>query len=341
MKKHFIRWISCALILCILFSIPVTATAASTLPDSIYLQQESGLCTLTSATMMIRSRMYLSNNNKWVLVTTNDVRTYGWLNGVGLYWNWTYTLDDCRINVRREIVEGITTEDLKAVLDAHPEGIVLYVTSVPHAVFLTDYEGDTFYCADPSPYYSGKRIPLSESYTASRVGDQDAVLAATYSYWYVNSYSIPEYTDEVIPPMDIPSECSCTEDLAGQYRCIASDALNIRSRHDTASPVLGTIPSGAVVTVTRANGEWAHVEYNGISGYAYMQYLEEVVVKGDIDGDTHVSNADIVTLVRYLVGMYEEGSETYYRVVRYGDVNRDGRINNTDLLEIAIITVNS
>ena len=67
--------------------------------------------------------------------------------------------------------------------------------------------------------------------------------------------------------------CSCLDSYAGIYICTSRTTLNIRSEHNTSSTVLGSINSGAEVYVSRANGEWAHVEYNGISGYASMAYL--------------------------------------------------------------------
>ena len=338
MTTHFKRWLSFILVLCFLFAIPATANASSVFPDDLYLQQSTyGTCTLTSAAMMIRARMYLSNNNYWTHVTENDVRYYGWLEGAGLYWNWTYTIQDCRVSIKREQVsEGFTIEELKELLDKHPEGIVLYVDSVPHAVFITDYEGDTFYCADPASYYSGKRIPLAESYTASRVGDQDAVLANTYSYWYVSSYSIPECTEDVGPAPDF---CECSTDAAGEYICTSTNTLNIRSGHSTVSTVIGSIPSGAVVNVTMANDEWAHVEYNGIKGFASLDYLRKSYIEGDMDNDGKASNSDIVVLVRYIVGLLDTNSETAIRIQEYGDLNSDGVISNSDLLAITRIVI--
>lgn len=74
----------------------------------------------------------------------------------------------------------------------------------------------------------------------------------------------------------VPSaSCSCSESYAGEYICTTTSSnLIIRSTHGT-SGNLGTIPPGATVTVTKANGEWAHVEYNGVSGYASMAYLQK------------------------------------------------------------------
>ncbi|MBQ3003224.1 MAG: SH3 domain-containing protein [Clostridia bacterium] len=50
--------------------------------------------------------------------------------------------------------------------------------------------------------------------------------------------------------------------------------LNIRSLPNTNSAILGRIPNGAEVTVTGQDGNWYTVQYGGITGYAFGQYLE-------------------------------------------------------------------
>ena len=52
--------------------------------------------------------------------------------------------------------------------------------------------------------------------------------------------------------------------------------MNIRSGHGTTYSILGSIPGGAIVTVTKGNGEWAHITYGGVVGYASMSYLEKI-----------------------------------------------------------------
>ena len=71
-----------------------------------------------------------------------------------------------------------------------------------------------------------------------------------------------------------PQTCTCSEAYAGTYRCTTERvALTIRDQHGTNGNKIGSIPSGAEVYVSKANGSWAHVEYNGVSGYATMNYL--------------------------------------------------------------------
>ena len=71
--------------------------------------------------------------------------------------------------------------------------------------------------------------------------------------------------------------CTCSADYAGTYLCTTSTyPLTIRSGHGTSYSSVGSIPSGAAVTVTMANGSWAHIIYNGVSGYASMEYLRKI-----------------------------------------------------------------
>ena len=69
--------------------------------------------------------------------------------------------------------------------------------------------------------------------------------------------------------------CNCSESYAGNYICTSNSTLNIRSGHSTSSSVVGSIPSGATVYVSKSDGTWAHVEYNGVSGCASMSYLSK------------------------------------------------------------------
>ena len=173
------------------------AEAAAKTPASIYLQQQkSDTCTLASATMMIRSRMYLSGDANWSKVTESALRSKAWTSD-GLRWNFSYSVGGSNVSVAEgSFVSGnqstCTLQKLKNLLDKHPEGIVLYAyvkgTKKQHAVFLTDYEGNTLYCADPASGYAGKRIPLGSSYLKKYFGNQDGIIRNTRMYWYVSSY---------------------------------------------------------------------------------------------------------------------------------------------------------
>ena len=80
----------------------------------------------------------------------------------------------------------------------------------------------------------------------------------------------------------IEGGCTCSASYAGNYICTTSTSnLTIRSGHGTSYSKIGSIPKGATVYVSKASGNtttsWAHVTYNGVSGYSSMQYLSKVV----------------------------------------------------------------
>ena len=255
--------------------IPVMgASAATGLPDSVYLTQTGkSTCTLCSAAMMIRARLYLSGSSDWSMVTESGIRSKAWIEGTGLRFKFTYSVGSSSVTVGHISTSGITATELKKVLDEHPEGIVLYCGKLPHAVFLTDYDGDTFYCADTIPSCSGQRIPLDESYLGTKYGSQETILKKVTAYWYVKSCTVDGTADELT--------CACSADFAGNYTCTTSTTpLTIRSGHGTSYSAIGSIPAGATVYVSKASGtgdsDWAHVEYNGVTGYASMKYLKAV-----------------------------------------------------------------
>ena len=174
---------------------------SAALPNEIYLCQETSYtCTLSSAAMMMRGRMYLSGNSLWTSITESSISSVAWAPGSGLYWSFDYSIGGNSISVRHTSTSGISASALKSLLDSHPEGIELYCGNLPHAVYLTDYEGDTFYCADPNPSYSGIRRTLASSSLGVKYGSQSNVLNNVTAYWYVASYSIANNSD-IEPPV--------------------------------------------------------------------------------------------------------------------------------------------
>ena len=196
-----------------------TAEAAQVIPEAVAIaQSQSGTCTLASAAMMIRARMYLSGNSKWSSITEHDIRGDVWLEGAGIYYSWTYTTVGVIITGDHEDVSGISEAQLSALLQRHPEGIEIHCASVPHAVLVTEYTDGVFYCFDPAQYYSGRRIPLTQSWLGECLGDQSSILASITSYWYISSYSIqPDTTVPTVPtaaPTAVPTTAPITEPSA-------------------------------------------------------------------------------------------------------------------------------
>ena len=71
------------------------------------------------------------------------------------------------------------------------------------------------------------------------------------------------------------NDCNCSASYAGDYTCTANGNLYIRSGHGSGYSILGKIPHGATVYVSKADGSWAHVSYNGLQGYSSMSYLQK------------------------------------------------------------------
>ena len=192
-KKKWVTWLIVSAIMALSVMIGSVSLAATDLSSEVYLaQQGSSTCTLASAAMMIRARFYKSNNSLWKSVTESSIRSKAWIEGSGLRHSWSYSIDNNSVSVAHSTVSGISVSSLKSLLNSHPEGIVLYCGKLPHAVFLTDYDGDTFYCADPIQSYSGKRISLAASYLGKKYGSQAGVLNNVTAYWYISSYKILE-----------------------------------------------------------------------------------------------------------------------------------------------------
>ena len=212
----------------LLAALGTSAQAAEILPQELYLEQSrGGICTMTSAAMLLRSALYVNGSSHWSEIGEREAANACWLWGQGIMYQWSFETDYASISVERTELYGITAEELKAVLDAHPEGIEFYCGNVPHAVFLTDYEGDTFYCADPAPYNSCRRIPLADSWNGYRLGGtQDAVLRNATAYWAITDMEITADMDEI--PLDaIRADAlkSQTRQLMGSDNAWITEAL--------------------------------------------------------------------------------------------------------------------
>ena len=83
-----------------------------------------------------------------------------------------------------------------------------------------------------------------------------------------------------------------SESYAGTYTVTAS-SLNVRSTPSTSGAKVGVLPNGAQVTVTSANGSWAAVSYNGISGYCSMDYLKQNAAQTTVPAETTASGTTL------------------------------------------------
>ena len=143
---------------------------------SVFIKQgRSDTCTLASAVMMVRRAAMASGNANWASITENSMRSTAWLEGRGLYYNFTYA----GISVKHGTLAG--RDHVISLLNQHPEGIVIYNTSKPHAILLTDYTEGIFFCADPANNTIAGRIPIASA---------SITLDSASQYWYVDSPKI-------------------------------------------------------------------------------------------------------------------------------------------------------
>ncbi len=178
--------------------------------SSIYFKQTQKYCTLDAMAVVFRRRAVLDGNMNYESITENSMINKGnWVSGgltnapkyVDSTKNLNMSASSKRLNFQVKGNQYTMTESpdavkstLKSMLDTHPEGIVLYVFSDDmkwmHAVTLTDYNGDVFYCADPAT--GDGIIPLMESsLTDSRhakANNIDSLLSNCVKIWWVSSY---------------------------------------------------------------------------------------------------------------------------------------------------------
>lgn len=83
----------------------------------------------------------------------------------------------------------------------------------------------------------------------------------------------PQPEPEPEPPKDV---CKCIESYAGTYIVITAESpLTMRAGHGTEFDVITRIPKGSEVTVSSADGTWAHVKWKTFNGFCSMEYLAQ------------------------------------------------------------------
>ena len=138
-------------------------------------QSRGGTCTLASASMMLRRRAYFDGLSDWTNVTENSVRSTAWANGLA----HSFTYKEMQVGYAT-LPSGLQSKTavLISLLEQHPEGIVLYDRTQPHAVLLTDYTNGIFYCSDPAGNIGYGRIPITSSSVS---------IARSSCYWYITA----------------------------------------------------------------------------------------------------------------------------------------------------------
>jgi len=169
----------------ILLMLPAeAATIYGSLPDDgIYLEQEQKhTCTLVAATMMVRNYAFQYGYD-YDAITLAAMRKVCW-SSYGLAHN--FSIGDVSVTQSTEIA---SVKDKKAYLIdqlcEHPEGIVIYNSQQPHAVFLFGYRADTdmFFCADTTGKSALQMIALEE--TLLKGEGQQGKIDKLNKIWYI------------------------------------------------------------------------------------------------------------------------------------------------------------
>ena len=278
-------------LLCILltlvcvFTLAPAAFAADTMQDTRFYskQERSGTCTLASATMMLRRRAYLNGDETFTEITERSVRKKAWWDG--LVHNFTYKGMTVGYGTLAGDWESREAQ-LIALLEQHPEGIVAYDRSSPHAILLTDYTDGTFYCSDPARNIATGRIPVSYASIS---------LKNVRYYWYVASDANPDYGTMPVDRLTLsglfyPENVRTGNGfrLGGTLRCAANDAIMQVELHILSAD--GTIEQYAAIQPEAGCTEW---EFRELDPYVAFGELAEgthyfYVVAKDSAGDTIV-----------------------------------------------------
>ena len=182
-----IRRLNVCLILLLTLALPMGAHAeyvGSHPASDVYVTQTvRHTCTLIATTMMLRNYS-CQLGSPYEQVTETGVRNFAWINGRGL--RQSFSIGQVTVNCSADIREcGDKKSYLIEALRAHPEGVVIYDTGAPHAIWLFGYDDETdiFYCADTITRNGGRAIPLVESIISGKT--QEDKVNTIDKIWYV------------------------------------------------------------------------------------------------------------------------------------------------------------
>lgn len=162
-----------------------------------------------------------------------------------------------------------------------------------HFIAIVDYDSSTDRVLVYDPGAGSKRQTTSsgnwKSYDDlnywSSSGSSYLKLRAYLTFYFATGVSSPAST-ETTPAF------SGSSDASGKYIVnTGGGELNMRGYATTSSAILAQIPNGTEIEVIEADGSWAAVVYNGVSGYCSMQYLE----KASDDNSGETSETSITT----------------------------------------------
>ncbi len=116
---------------------------------------------------------------------------------------------------------------------------------------------------------NGQNVGAHSNRGYPQTGDQTGTEVSVSGYYYHPWNGVLRYNDTEV--------CRCSSDYAGEYYVSTNSLpLTMRSGHGTGYSTVTTIPKGSRVYVSKADGSWAHVEWDNHRGYCAMSYLTRV-----------------------------------------------------------------
>ena len=153
-------------------------------------QTQKHTCTLIATTMMLRNYSY-RRGTPYEMVTESIIRTFCWNGRWGLSQH--FTIGQVEVSSNADIRRSPDKKQyLVEQLKLHPEGIVIYDTGAPHAIYLFGYdaERDIFYCADTINSRGGRPIRLEKSIIRGKT--QEDKIRTIDKIWFIVDKSAVE-----------------------------------------------------------------------------------------------------------------------------------------------------
>ncbi len=293
-KKKLVSIILTAVIVATTIFAGAAVSFAGTSASDLYMKQIGrGKCTLASATMMVRSKMYYEGNSSWPNVTQESMLSTAWINGAGLRHSFSYAGVTVTYAANSSVTCN-TSEALISLLQQHPEGIEIYIRDLPHAVFLTRYDASSgiFYVADP---VYGYEQPLTESWMRKVSGgsSQENIIKTIDAIWYVSSYT----------------EQTASGGLVGEVRSASTDNGTIYE--PSVEPVEPVEPVS--VSFEKVN-DYSNASFTDVDLSAwYAAYVQAAYETGLMTGtsETEFSTEGNVTIIQAIV-MADRIHSIYY-----------------------------
>lgn len=159
---------------------------------------------------------------------------------------------------------GYSASTLKTLISACQPGAVMRVGG--HSMMIMAIYNDGLVVYDAN-FASDNEVDV-RSYTWERfvesLGSRGISALQMPAYYPGYSYSTGGANESY--PLDTAK--------AGNYLVYNCTKLNVRSAPTTGSSLVGTIASGATVTVKGAYNGWAQITFNGVDRWVYMDYLK-------------------------------------------------------------------